>query len=70
MSELFKSAISYFNNGITGSESNDFVNQIVEVNGLKLHIKRVIAEGKLLLIFLQHPLQKKIKKFEVSPSKS
>lgn len=52
MSEYFKSAISYFNNGITGSENNDFVNQVVEVNGLKLHIKRVIAEGKFLLIFL------------------
>lgn len=48
MSELFKSAISYFNNGTTGSESNDFVNQIVEVNGIKLHIKRVIAEGKFI----------------------
>lgn len=60
MSELFKSAISYFNNGTTGSESNDFVNQIVEVNGIKLHIKRVIAEGKFLLIFSTHFAKKKV----------
>lgn len=46
MSDLFKSAMGYFNTGPTNTASdNEFVGQIVEVASLKLRVKRVIAEG-------------------------
>lgn len=48
MSDLFKSAMGYFNTGPTinaSSGDNDFVGQIVEVGAVKLRVKRVIAEG-------------------------
>ena len=47
MSDLFKSAMGYFNTvpTINASSDNDFVGQIVEVGAVKLRVKRVIAEG-------------------------
>lgn len=49
MSDFFKSALGYFNpgqnGGIVGSGDDDFIGQIVEVGSLKLHVKRLIAEG-------------------------
>lgn len=47
MSDLFKSAIGYFNTGptINTASDNEFVGQIVEVGSIKLRVKRVIAEG-------------------------
>lgn len=46
MSDLFKSAMGYFNTGPAINVSdNDFVGQIVEVGAVKLRVKRVIAEG-------------------------
>ena len=46
MGEFFKSAIEYFNSGSAPDPSNDFVGRTVEVTGLKLRIKKLIAEGK------------------------
>lgn len=45
MSEFLKSAMGYFNTGTNGTSDNEFIGQIVEVTGLKLQVKRVIAEG-------------------------
>lgn len=55
MSDFFKSAIGYFNAGPNGGADDgdgggggaedDFVGQIVEVGSVKLHVKRLIAEG-------------------------
>lgn len=45
MAELFKSAFGYL--GANGAASdNDFVGQEVEINGIKLRIRKLIAEGK------------------------
>ena len=45
MSDLFRSALGYLaTNG--SSNDNDFVGQEVEVGGIKLRVKKVIAEGK------------------------
>jgi hypothetical protein len=50
MSDLFKSAMGYFSSGpATGDPSgqgNEFVGQVLEINNVKLRIKRLIAEGK------------------------
>ena len=46
MAELFKNAFGYL--GANGAASDsDFVGQEVEINGIKLRIKKLIAEGKL-----------------------
>lgn len=45
MSDLFKSAMGYFNTGPINTSDNEFVGQIVEVGSVKLRVKRVIAEG-------------------------
>lgn len=46
MAELFKSAFGYL--GANGAASDsDFVGQEVEINGIKLRIKKLIAEGKI-----------------------
>lgn len=51
MTDIFRSALSYF--APTGArEENDFVGQIVELGPLRLHVKRVIAEGKKMLFSL------------------
>lgn len=47
MSDLFKSAMGYFNTGPINVSDNEFVGQIVEVGSVKLRVKRVIAEGWL-----------------------
>jgi hypothetical protein len=51
MSDLFKSAIGYFSsNSVPGDpsgQSNEFVGQVVEINHVKLRIKKLIAEGTL-----------------------
>lgn len=47
MADLFKSAFGYL--GANGAASdNDFVGQEVEINGIKLRIKKLIAEGEYL----------------------
>lgn len=46
MSDFFKSAMGYFNNGPMNPIDNDFLGQIVEVGSVKLRVKRVIAEGQ------------------------
>lgn len=46
MSDLFKSAFGYFNNTNSPGIDNDFVGQIVEIGNVKLHVKKVIAEGR------------------------
>lgn len=47
MGDFLKSAMNYFTPVSTGGAENDFVGTIVEVQSLKLRIKRVIAEGEL-----------------------
>lgn len=46
MGDFFKSAMTYFNTGPTPGVENEFVGQVVEVNHLKLRVKRLIAEGE------------------------
>ncbi|XP_068220861.1 cyclin-G-associated kinase isoform X2 [Palaemon carinicauda] len=51
MADLFKSAFGYLGaNGTT--TDNNFVGQEVEVNGIKLKIKRVIAEGGFAFVYV------------------
>lgn len=45
MADLFKSAFGYLGGASTGSD-NDFVGQDVEINGIRLRIRKLIAEGK------------------------
>lgn len=48
MGDFLKSAMNYFTPVSTGGGAeNDFVGNIVEVQSLKLRIKRLIAEGEL-----------------------
>lgn len=60
MSDFFKSALGYFNpgqnGGIGGPADDDFVGQIVEVGTVKLHVKRLIAEGNTITIIMQRAL--------------
>lgn len=51
MSDLFKSAMGYFNTVPTNASDNEFVGQIVEVGSVKLRVKRVIAEGLCMFVF-------------------
>lgn len=46
MGDFLKSAMNYFTPVSTGGAENDFVGNIVEVQSLKLRIKRLIAEGE------------------------
>lgn len=60
MSEFFKSAMGYFNtapngSGVSGSSiastggyatDNEFCGQVVEIDGNKLRVKKIIAEGE------------------------
>uniref|UniRef100_U5EYM6 Cyclin-G-associated kinase n=1 Tax=Corethrella appendiculata TaxID=1370023 RepID=U5EYM6_9DIPT len=57
MSDFFKSAINYFNTSATTGQDNEFVGQIVEVNNIKLKIKRVIAEGGFAYVFIAQDIQ-------------
>ncbi|XP_045108422.1 cyclin-G-associated kinase-like isoform X2 [Portunus trituberculatus] len=51
MAELFKSAFGYL--GANGAASDsDFVGQEVEINGIKLRIKKLIAEGGFAFVFV------------------
>ncbi|XP_024081424.1 cyclin-G-associated kinase isoform X2 [Cimex lectularius] len=54
MSDLFKSAFGYFSSTSNSGTaiSNDLVGRIVEVDSLKIRIKRVIAEGGFSFVFL------------------
>ena len=44
MSEYLKSAFGYLNGSPGGG--NDFVGQTLEINGVKLRVNRLIAEGE------------------------
>lgn len=50
MGDFLKSAMNYFNTVPSAGAENDFVGQIIEVQALKLRIKRLIAEGEIRLI--------------------
>lgn len=55
MSDFLKSAMGYFSPTTNGDNDNEFVGQIVEVGSLKLRVKRVIAEGKVIIqILINH----------------
>lgn len=47
MSDLFKSALGYFNTPANEQSDNPFVGQVIEISNVKLKIKKVIAEGTL-----------------------
>ncbi|XP_049959498.1 cyclin-G-associated kinase isoform X1 [Schistocerca serialis cubense] len=53
MSELFRSAMGYFNSSTyaAGAE-NELVGQIVELGNVKLRVKKVIAEGGSAYVFV------------------
>lgn len=55
MGDFLKSAMNYFNTVPSAGGENDFVGQVIEVQALKLRIKRKIAEGKSMY-FLMIPL--------------
>lgn len=44
MSDYFKSAFGYLNG--TPAGDNEYVGQILDINGVKLKVNRLIAEGK------------------------
>lgn len=48
MGDFLKSAMNYFTPVSTGGAENDFIGNIVEVQSLKLRIKRLIAEGEFV----------------------
>jgi len=52
MSDLFKSAMGYFSSGAAPGDptgqGNEFVGQVIEINNVRLRIKRLIAEGMFL----------------------
>nr|XP_053649196.1 cyclin-G-associated kinase-like [Cherax quadricarinatus] len=51
MADLFKSALGYLGtNG--GTAENDFVGQQVEINGIRLRIKKLIAEGGFAYVYV------------------
>lgn len=48
MSDYLRSALGYLNGG---TNSNEYVGQIVEINNVKLRVNRLIAEGGYALVF-------------------
>ena len=48
MAEIFRSALNYISQ--TGKSGNDFVGQYVELGPVQLRVRRVIAEGNLLVL--------------------
>ncbi|XP_059472431.1 cyclin-G-associated kinase isoform X2 [Neocloeon triangulifer] len=56
MSDLFKSAMGYFSSssapGDPSGQGNEFVGQVVEINNVKLRIRKLIAEGGFALVFI------------------
>uniref|UniRef100_A0A915JAG3 Protein kinase domain-containing protein n=1 Tax=Romanomermis culicivorax TaxID=13658 RepID=A0A915JAG3_ROMCU len=54
MTELFRSALNYISSSQnqSGSQSSEFVGQIIELGHLRLNIRRVLAEGGFAFIFL------------------
>ncbi|CAB3361786.1 Hypothetical predicted protein [Cloeon dipterum] len=56
MSDLFKSAMGYFSSssvpGEPTGQGNEFVGQIVQINNVKLRIRKLIAEGGFALVFV------------------
>ncbi|XP_070000892.1 cyclin-G-associated kinase isoform X1 [Penaeus vannamei] len=55
MADLFKSAFGYLGSNGTTSD-NDFVGQEVEINGIKLRIKKQIAEGGFAFVYVAQDL--------------
>lgn len=45
MSDYLRSALGYLNGG---SNTNEFVGQVLEINNVKLRVNRLIAEGKCI----------------------
>ncbi|XP_045604252.1 cyclin-G-associated kinase isoform X1 [Procambarus clarkii] len=55
MADLFKSALGYLGtNG--GTAENDFVGQEVEINGIRLRIRKLIAEGGFAFVYIAQDL--------------
>lgn len=48
MSDYIRSAIGYLNGG---TNTNEYVGQILEINNVKLRVNRLIAEGKFVACF-------------------
>lgn len=57
MSDFFKSAIGYFNAGPSAEQTDEFVGQIIDVNGIKLRVKRLIAEGGFAFVYVVQDVQ-------------
>lgn len=53
MSDLFKSAFDYFSGpSSNGQIENSFVGQVIEIQNVKLKIKKVLAEGGFAVVFV------------------
>ena len=48
MADIFRSALNYISQ--TGKSGNDFVGQYVELGPVQLRVRRVIAEGNLVIL--------------------
>lgn len=51
MAELFRSAFNYISQ--TGKSGNDFVGQYVELGPVQLRVRKVVAEGKTVIVFIR-----------------
>ena len=54
MAELFRSAFNYISQ--TGKSGNDFVGQYVELGPVQLRVRKVVAEGKTVIVFIRQCL--------------
>ena len=54
MAEIFRSALNYISQ--TGKSGNDFVGQYVELGPVQLRVRRVIAEGNLVVLSVRWTL--------------
>ena len=54
MAEIFRSALNYISQ--TGKSGSDFVGQYVELGPVQLRVRRVIAEGNLLVLSVKWSL--------------
>lgn len=70
MGDFLKSAMNYFNTVPVAGTENEFIGQVIEVQALKLRIKRLIAEGECRSNFFS--LIRSLKRifFEKNPMKS
>lgn len=48
MADLFRSAFNYISS--TGKSGNDFVGQYVELGPVQLRVRKVLAEGKTVVL--------------------